>query len=146
MEYYTMSIPNINKIAKEVMPECITKIKRTISNTVLQSLGFDTSWSDIRIKEDSPLFKEILELDEYKKLKNEILVELKKSIKGDVPTKFKSREFVASIKQRVMWNIENEIRDYLVDEYTKQAMAIIKADPSIAPSLIAANFIKANSK
>ena len=78
-----MSIPNINTLAKEVIPECLSQVKRKLREIILGMLGFDTTWADIKIMDGSSLIADIKASDEYKELKAQLLEEIKASMRDN---------------------------------------------------------------
>ena len=141
-----MIVPDINQIAKEIIPDCIERVKEKLRRTILETLGFDTTWHDIKIKEGSSLIREIQATEEYRVLREQIKNSIIESMKNNPITVADKRAIVSTLRDNIRWNLEGAIKDEIAAEYTQQALDIIKSDPSVAPTLIAHEFIKRSSK
>lgn len=141
-----MAIPNVTKIAKDAIEDCNEMVKRNIKKIVLDLLGFDASWHDVKLKNNSPLIPEILEFEEFKALKVSVIEEIRKELNINPLTIKGKRELISSIRDQIYWDVKKQIENELIREYSVKAFDLVKNDPSISPILIAEKLIEANSK
>jgi hypothetical protein len=133
-----MKIPNMKEISTEAMVDAINQVKRESKKIIFQLLGFDTSWHDIRVKDNSAFVSEIVSTPEYIKFKKD-LFDTCMAAENFKLSATERNKLVRDVKATVMWEIERRVKEELTSELLNQAFEEIKKDPRLNPIMIAAS-------